>query len=234
MSYPGMFISLEGVDGCGKSTQIELVGKWLAGRFQREVVVTHEPGATKLGKALRQLIQHGDDMDARTEALLYAADRANHVAEVVEPALQRGAIVITDRYLDSSVAYQAAGRQLPAADVEYLSRWATQGLMPDVTILLDIDPAIARARQVGEMDRIEKAGLEFQQRVRAGYQQRVAADPARWLVISGMGTPAEVEAAIISQLEPKLVAWENRADTDSSSLPTQRNDESLELPKVAR
>jgi len=210
MSYPGLFIALEGVDGSGKSTQAQLMANWLAGNQSCNVVLTREPGGTDLGANLRQLIQHGEDMDPRTEALLYAADRAHHVNTLVLPALQRGDIVVTDRYFDSSVAYQSAGRQLPADQIEQISLWATAGLLPDITILIDIDPEIARTRQVGEPDRIEKAGIEFQQRVRAGYLSRVQDDPVRWLVVSGVGTPDEVFAAAIGALEPRLDQWRNR------------------------
>lgn len=205
---PGFFISLEGVDGCGKSTQAPLLAQWLGERTGRSIVLTREPGGSELGAQLRQLIQHGDDMDARTEALLYAADRAFHVATVIRPALERGEVVLTDRYLDSSVAYQAAGRNLPAEQIEQLSLWATNQLLPDVTVLIDVDPELAAARHTGELDRIEKAGIEFQRRVRAGYQQRVAADPNRWVVVPGAASIEEVTANIIAALTPKLTAWQ--------------------------
>ena len=210
MEYPGYFISLEGVDGCGKSTQAKLLGAWLAERTGAEVVVTREPGGTTLGATLRQLIQHGEDMDPRTEALLYAADRAHHVNTVIKPALERGAIMLTDRYLDSSIAYQAAGRQLPADQIELLSLWATGALLPNLSLLIEVDPAVARGRQVGELDRIEQAGLEFQQRVQAGYLERVKQEPKRWVVVPGEGSPQEVFAATVAAVEPRLTAWENQ------------------------
>src|SRR5690606_473899 len=117
-----------------------------------------EPGGTELGAQLRQAVLHGEDLDPRTEALLYAADRAHHVATVVRPALARGAVVVTDRYLDSSVAYQAGGRELSESEVENLSLWATEGLLPDVTVLLDLDPVEAAGRLTGSPDRLERAG----------------------------------------------------------------------------
>lgn len=219
MRYPGLFISLEGVDGSGKSTQVQPLGEWLAARTGANVIVTREPGGTKLGVTLRQLIQHGDDMDPRAEALLYAADRAHHVTDLIRPALERGDIVLTDRYLDSSVAYQAAGRQLPSDQIEQLSLWATDGLLPDVTLLIDLDPAIAKTRQVGELDRIELAGVEFQQRVRTGYLDRAKTVPSRWVIVPGDGSPEEVLKALKVALEPRLVEWEHRPPISPAGQP---------------
>jgi len=210
MQRSGLFISLEGVDGCGKSTQTGLLADWLRKHTGAQVIATREPGGTEMGKTLRQLIQHGEDMDPRTEALLYAADRAHHVSTKIRPALNSGGIVLTDRYLDSSVAYQAAGRQLPADQIEQLSLWATDGLLPDVTVLLDLDPKEAAARQVGELDRIEKAGLAFQERVRAGYLERAKQEPGRWFVVSGNGAETQVFEAIKAVLEPVIKAWEQK------------------------
>jgi len=210
MGYSGLFLALEGVDGCGKSTQTQLVAQWLSQVTGRNIVTTREPGGTALGVTLRQLIQHGEEMDARTEALLYAADRAHHVATLIRPALLKGEIVVTDRYLDSSVAYKAAGRQLPAAQVENLSLWATDNMVPDITLLIDIDPEVARTRQTGELDRIEKAGISFQTRVRAGYLERVAANPNRWVVVPGTGSIEQVFAAIQTELAPRIAAWQQQ------------------------
>jgi len=207
MSYPGLFISLEGGDGVGKSTQAGLLSHWLTEQFGAKVVVTREPGGTDLGLTLRQLIQHGEELDARTEALLFAADRAHHVNTLIRPALERGAIVLCDRYLDSSVAYQSAGRQLPAAQIEQLSLWATAGLLPDVTVLFDLAPETALARQTEAPDRIEQTGLEFHQRVRDGYLARAKAEPNRWVQVSADGTPAEVFAATQAALNTKVRAW---------------------------
>jgi dTMP kinase len=195
----GLFVSFEGGDGAGKSTQSRLLADWLTARGHR-VVLTFEPGATPLGKVLRDAVQHGDHVDARAEALLYAADRAHHVATVVRPALARGDVVLTDRYLDSSVAYQGVGRGLGADDVERISLWATQGLLPALTVLLDIDPAAGLARVSGEPDRLERAGDEFHRRTREAYLARAAADPGRWLVLDAAAPPDELHAAIRARI----------------------------------
>jgi len=159
---PGFFLSFEGGEGVGKSTQARLLGAWLHDTLGREVVLTREPGGTPLGVELRTAVLHGEDVDPRTEALLYATDRAHHVHSVVRPALARGAVVITDRYLDSSVAYQGDGRALGAEEVERLSLWATEGLVPALTVLLDLDPQIGITRLTGDPDRVERAGEAFQ------------------------------------------------------------------------
>ncbi|MCL1899846.1 MAG: dTMP kinase [Promicromonosporaceae bacterium] len=199
MCGDGYFISFEGGDGSGKTTQAELFAAWLRATLsEREVLLTREPGGTALGQRLRQEVLHGEDVDPRTEALLYATDRAHHVASVVRPALARGAIVISDRYLDSSVAYQAGGRVLPAAEVEALSRWATGGLLPATTILLDVDPETAASRLTRGLDRLESAGAEFHARTRAAYLQRAAAEPERFVVVSAAGTVEEVHARIVA------------------------------------
>ncbi|MBO3095678.1 dTMP kinase [Cellulomonas dongxiuzhuiae] len=199
----GVFVSFEGGDGVGKSTQVSLLGHHLAS-LGHEVVVTREPGGTPLGLELRRAILHGEDLDPRTEALLYAADRAHHVASLVRPALARGAVVLTDRYLDSSVAYQGTGRGLGAAEVERLSLWAVQGLLPHVTVLLDLDPAVGLARLTGDPDRLESAGDEFHRRTRQAFLERAAADPGRWLVVDA-SQPAEVVAAQVRErLAPLL------------------------------
>ena len=140
MAARGMFITFEGGDGSGKSTQIQSVRDWFESR-DREVIVTREPGGTELGTEIRRLVQNGpEDVDARTEALLYAADRAYHVATVIRPALERGAVVLGDRYIDSSLAYQGAARSLGVDEIASLSAWATQGLYPSLTFLLDLPP----------------------------------------------------------------------------------------------
>ena len=150
----GLFITLEGGDGTGKSTQSALIGDWYTEQG-REVVCTREPGGTDLGTELREIVLHSRGHIApRAEALLYAADRAHHIATVVRPALERGAVVIQDRYLDSSVAYQGAGRVLDPDEVRGVSMWATEGLVPDVTVVLDLDPAIGR-------DRLDAANKQF-------------------------------------------------------------------------
>lgn len=199
-------MSFEGGDGAGKSTQVRLLAEWFESRG-REVVVTFEPGDTALGAELRRLVQHGEDLDPRTEALLYAADRAHHVATLVRPALARGAVVVSDRYLDSSVAYQGSGRELGAEEVERLSLWATQGLLPDLTVLLDIDPVAGAARITRSLDRIERAGDAFHRAVRDAFLERAAADPSgRWLVLDGTAPVAEIHAAVVERAEQLLGA----------------------------
>jgi dTMP kinase len=209
VNAPGYFISFEGGEGVGKSTQSRLLGDWLADLTGREVVLTFEPGGTALGKELRAAVMHGQDMGPRAEALIYAADRAHHVETVVRPALDRGAVVVTDRYLDSSVAYQSGGRDLPGHEVEHLSLWATKGLRPDVTVLLDLEPAAAAARRAkaegkGELDRLERAGLEFHTRVRDTFLQRAAADPERWVIIDARAPVADIQAQIRVDVSARL------------------------------
>lgn len=200
----GVFVSFEGGDGAGKSTQLARVARWVEQRTGREVVRTREPGGTSLGRTLRELLLHGEDLDARTEALLYATDRAHHVAALVRPALARGAVVLSDRYLDSSVAYQAGGRTLDPEEVERLSLWATDGLLPHLTVLLDVEPAVGLGRLTGRPDRLERAGDDFHARTRRAFLDRAAADPARWLVLAGERSPAELTEAICARLEPLL------------------------------
>ena len=143
-------------------------------------------------------------MDARTEALIYAADRAHHVASLVRPALGRGAIVITDRYLDSSVAYQAGGRELGADEVELISQWAVQGLMPDITVLLDLDPVVAARRKTGERDRLERAGHNFHRRAREAFLSRAAAEPNRWIVIDASASVEDIQGQIRVDVAARL------------------------------
>lgn len=199
----GVFVSFEGGDGSGKTTQIGLLGDWFT-RLGHEVVVTREPGGTTLGAELRRLVLHGEDMAPRTEALLYAADRAHHVSTVVRPALARGAVVVTDRYLDSSVAYQAGGRELGADEVENLSLWATGGLLPHVTVLLDLDPAVGVARVPGGLDRLERAGAEFHERTREAYLARAAAHPERIAVVDASLPVEDVHALVVAAVAEKL------------------------------
>lgn len=200
---PGVFVSFEGGDGAGKSTQSRLLGEWVQARG-REVVLTREPGGTALGHLLRDAVLHGDHVDARTEALLYAADRAHHVHSLVRPALERGAVVITDRYLDSSVAYQGSGRDLGAREVEDLSLWATHGLMPALTVLLDLDPVLGRSRLTGDPDRLERAGDDFHRRTRQAFLDRAAAEPARWLVLDATRPVDEIAARVRERMAALL------------------------------
>ncbi len=197
--YPdAVLISFEGGDGVGKSTQLGLLADHLAA-LGHEVVRTREPGGTPLGVELREAVLHGDHVGPRTEALLYATDRAHHVDTVIRPALERGAVVLTDRYLDSSVAYQGNGRDLGADEVERLSLWATGGLLPDLTVLLDLDPAVGLGRLTGAPDRLESAGLAFHERTRRAFLDRAAADPGRWLVVDAARDAAEIHAEIAAR-----------------------------------
>ncbi|MEE0654176.1 dTMP kinase [uncultured Bifidobacterium sp.] len=200
----GMFVSFEGVDGAGKTTQVERLAAFWRARG-REVVVTREPGGTPLGAEIRHMLLHGDEpVASRTEALLFAADRAQHVAETIRPALDRGAIVITDRYLDSSLAYQAGGRELTAGEIRELSMWATGGLLPERTYLLDIDPAAAHARLTHAEDRIESAGDAFQRRTRRAFLDLAEREPERFLVVDA-ALPADDIARTICEDSVHLV-----------------------------
>ncbi len=198
-----MFISFEGGDGAGKTTQLESLAEYLR-ELGYEVVTTREPGGTELGKNIRQLLLFGGDVSPKAEALLYAADRAHHVATLIRPALARGAVVLSDRYLDSSVAYQGAARLLGADEVRDLSMWATDGLLPDLTILLDV-PVAAGAERVGhEQDRIEAAGDTFHDAVRREFLALAAAQPGRWAVIDGTASIIEVADRVRTEVSARL------------------------------
>jgi dTMP kinase len=189
----GLFITLEGGDGVGKSTQAALIEQWLVERG-RTVVRTREPGGTDAGVEIREIVlHHRGDIAPRAEALLYAADRAHHIATVVRPALDRGEIVVQDRYIDSSVAYQGAGRVLDAGEIRDLSLWAAEGLQPDLTILLDLDEDTARARldtARTRYDRLESERSDFHARVRSAYLRLAAEEPDRFLVVDA-GRPVD-------------------------------------------
>ncbi|MER7751160.1 dTMP kinase [Kitasatospora sp. NPDC097643] len=201
----GFFIALEGGDGAGKSTQAQALAEWIRGKGH-EVVLTREPGGSPVGQRLRGLVLDvgNTGLSHRAEALIYAADRAEHVENVIRPALARGAVVITDRYMDSSIAYQGAGRDLAATEVARISRWATGGLLPDLTVVLDVDPSRARERFTEALDRLESEPTEFHQRVRAGFLALAAADPARYLVVDGSQAPGVVTTAIRHRLDREL------------------------------
>lgn len=209
MTQRAAFISFEGGDGVGKSTQVELLVTWLRD-MGHDVVETREPGGTELGRSIRRIVLHGGDVSPRAEALLYAADRAHHVAEVIRPALNRGSMVVTDRYLDSSVAYQAGGRELAASQIEDLSRWATDGLLPHRTFLLDLAPGDAATRRDRELDRLEAAGDEFHQRTRQAFLDRAAAEPDRWRVLDASRTPEDIAAEIRADVAALLDALGER------------------------
>jgi len=212
----GFFLALEGGEGVGKSTQAQRLAGWLES-LGHDVVVTHEPGGTEVGRRLRSvLLDHPGEpepgaledgsrraLTPRAEALLFAADRAEHVAAVIAPALALGQVVITDRYVDSSVAYQGAGRDLVAGEVAKLSRWATDGLVPDLTVVLDL-PAAAGLERIGTPDRLESEPLAFHERVRERFLEIARRGGSRYLVLDA-GRPAEeVTAAVRARLEPVL------------------------------
>lgn len=199
-----LFVTLEGGDGSGKSTQSALLEDYLRERGET-VLRTREPGGSELGLELRDIILHRrGHIAARAEALIYAADRAHHVATVVRPALARGEVVVQDRYLDSSVAYQGAGRTLDADEVRKLSLWAAEGLLPDLTILLDLDESEGRRRMDASRtryDRLEAEEGDFHQRVRNAYLDLAAAEPERFLVLDARRPPEELAAAIRARVD---------------------------------
>lgn len=199
----GVFITFEGGDGSGKSTQIQRVRDWFES-LGLPVVVTREPGGTELGTEIRRLVQNGpEDVDPRSEALLYAADRAYHVATVIRPALARGEVVLADRYIDSSLAYQGAARSLGVEEIRSLSVWATRGLNPDLTFLLDLPPEVGARRREDAPDRLERESMDFHERVRHEYLRLADAEPERIVVIDAVGTPDEVFSEIRGVLEER-------------------------------
>lgn len=203
-SKRGLFIVFEGGDGTGKSTQQRLLARWLE-TIGVPHIVTHEPGDSWLGREVRKLVlsKSSGRIDARAEALLYAADKAQHVSEVVEPALARGEVVVCDRYVDSMLAYQGAGRVLDVDEVEQVARWATDQLRPDLTVVLDLAPERGVGR-IAEKDRIEQAGPELHERARQGFLRLAARDPERYLVLDARGGNADHIAAQIRRRVTEL------------------------------
>ena len=203
----GLFITFEGGDGSGKTTQINLLATWLESKG-KTVVLTREPGGTDLGVELRDIILHRAGFIApRAEALLYAADRSHHIHTLVKPALDRGDIVLQDRYLDSSVAYQGAGRVLDPDEVRELSLWGTERLMPQLTVLIDVPASVARARMAQterKYDRLEAEAEDFHTRVRESYLALAAAEPDRFLVVDGERPVQEIHEAIVSTVSDLL------------------------------
>jgi dTMP kinase len=202
----GLFISFEGIDGVGKSTQADLLEQYLI-EAGKTVVRTLEPGGTEVGIEIRKiLLHHRGELAARAEAALFAADRAHHVATKIRPALARGEIVITDRYFDSSVAYQGAGRELAMDEVRNLSLWAVDNLLPDLTVLLDLPAQVARSRREGTgvaPDRLESEKIEFFERARQAYLELAKAEPNRFLVINAADDVDKLQSQIrarVSQL----------------------------------
>ena len=235
MAARGMFITFEGGDGSGKSTQIQSVRDWFESRG-REVIVTREPGGTELGTEIRRLVQNGpEDVDARTEALLYAADRAYHVATVIRPALERGAVVLGDRYIDSSLAYQGAARSLGVDEIASLSAWATQGLYPSLTFLLALPPEVGARRRTDAPDRMERESMDFHERVRHEYLRLADAEPERIVVIDAVGTVDEVFSEIRGVLVERFDGGSSTIDeaVDGSAGSVTAADTDAEAPTEA-
>ncbi|GHE40208.1 hypothetical protein GCM10017673_48240 [Streptosporangium violaceochromogenes] len=201
----GMFVAFEGGEGSGKTTQSRLLAIWLRDQGF-DVVQTREPGSTKVGMRLRAILLDAvhQGLSAKSEALLYAADRAEHVEKIIRPALYRGSLVISDRYVDSSLAYQGAGRSLDPGDVAKINGWATGGLVPDLTVLIDTPPSVGLARLGGAVDRIESEPLEFHERVRREFRALAAAAPDRYLVVDGTLSQEEISRLIHDRMREVL------------------------------
>ncbi len=196
----GVFIAFEGGDGAGKSTQVRLLAEALRARG-REVLVTRQPGGTPLGASIRDLVLHGDHVSPRAEALLFAADKAHHVDLVIRPALAAGQVVVTDRYTDSSVAYQGAGRDLGAGEVHDLQMWAVGDLVPDLTVVVDV-PADEGRRRRGEVhDRLESETDDFHASIRAHFLAMARGNPQRYLVVDGTRPSDDIHADILTRVE---------------------------------
>jgi dTMP kinase len=195
LSSRGVFIAVEGGDGAGKSTQCRLLREWLE-ELGHTVVVTREPGGTAFGRTVRELVLHGQHVAPRAEALLFAADRAHHVETLIRPALGRAEMVITDRYVDSSIAYQGAGRDLGVDEVRRLNMWATGGLVPALTVLVDVPAEIGRARREGVHDRMESEADDFQCAVREHFLTLAGTDPDRYLVVDGQRSAEQIHRIV--------------------------------------
>ncbi len=207
----GLFVVFEGGDAVGKSTQVALLVDELS-RAGCEVVRTRQPGDTGAGRLIRAIVLDPatGDLSPKAEALLYAADKAHHGHEVVRPALARGAVVVCDRYVDSMLAYQGAGRVLELEEVERIARWATDDLRPDLTVLLDLDPDEAVAK-LAEHDRLEAAGAEFHARVRLRFVELASRDPERYLLLAAREDRAEIARQVLARVR-ELLAAKSSAD----------------------
>ncbi|WP_040312987.1 dTMP kinase [Gleimia coleocanis] len=221
-NQPGLYITFEGGEACGKTTQIELTQNWLRD-LGYQLTVSREPGGTELGQQLRNLILHGPkDIDPRCEVLLYLADRAYHVATKIRPALEAGQVVVQDRYFDSAVAYQGAARKLGVSEVRDLNLWAVEGLIPEITFLLDIDPRVSMQRRAGATDRIEEEPSAFHIKVREQYLALAAAEPQRFHVLNASDSIEELQAQIrevlLGALEKKTGLLHNISEGGSHNL----------------
>lgn len=196
----GLFIVFEGGDGAGKSTQVALLREALE-RAGRHVTVTRQPGGTPLGQQIRDLVLHGEHVAPRAEALLFAADKAHHVDMLIRPALQRGEVVISDRYTDSSVAYQGAGRDLGAQEVHDLNMWAVQDLVPDLTVVVDISAEEGRRRRGEVHDRLESEEDDFHEAIRQHFLSMAQGNPERYLIVDGTQPPEQIHAEVMNRLE---------------------------------
>jgi dTMP kinase len=200
----GYLITVEGPDGSGKSTQAHLLADHLGALY------TREPGGTELGEKLRDMVldPNGEGLSDRAEALMIAAARAQHVEEVVRPAIEQGKNVVSDRFIESSVAYQGHGRGLGPEEIFDISIFATQSLKADLIVLIDVDAPLAANRRGKNLDRIEKAGDDFHSRVTSAYREMASEDPERWIVVDGSGTVAEVSERVIDQVQVRLGKYE--------------------------
>lgn len=200
-----MFISFEGIDGCGKSTQLAMLCDWLQARGKR-VIATREPGGTRLAETLREAILHGDAVAPRAELLLFGAARAQHVNEVIRPALESGAIVLSDRFIDSTVAYQGAGLGFDIAWIRALNAFATEDVQPNLTLVFDVSLDVAEQRRASEKnDRIESRDNEFQTRVRQAFLDLARLEPQRVEVLSAQATAVEVHRHVLEVLRVRHV-----------------------------
>ncbi len=205
---PGLFVTLEGPEGSGKTTQLPLLADWLREEGYT-VLCTREPGGTPIGEEIRALLHDPDhdEMTARAEILLYSAARAQHVAERIRPALAAGQIVLCDRFFDSTYAYQGHGRGLPLERLRSITRFATEGLTPDVTLYLDLDPEVGLTRRQAngkEMNRLDREAMDFHRRVRQGYLALAAEEPRRWITIDAGGSLEKVQLLLRRALAPHL------------------------------
>jgi dTMP kinase len=206
----GVFVVFEGGDGVGKTTQVDLLCSWLANSGQ-EVLRTFEPGDSTVGAMIRRIVLDPatGEMSPRAEALLYAADKAEHIFSVVRPGLQRGAVVVCDRYVDSMLAYQGAGRALQLADLERIARWATEDLRPDLTVVLDTELSDGVHAKFHK-DRVESAGDGFHERTRQFFLELARREPERYLVLNARASREEIAAQVVARVAPLLMPARQR------------------------